>query len=501
MIVIPPYEGLINVEGNVKRPMFYEIKEGEPLNNAMKYTGGFDGGAFTGQITISRSNGMENEIFNVPTNQAGSFALKDGDIITIGQINDRFSNRLELRGAVMQPGMYSLDNANSLLKLIDLGSGLTEDAYTDHIIIYRQNDDMTQSAMGVELKSIIEGKMPDIILKKNDIIVIPSSLDLIERGTLTINGLVRNPGTFPYADGITLEDLIVMAGGLRQGASVARVDVSRRIVDPTSMEQTNETAKLFSFALQDGLLLQDDPSFKLMPYDIVQVRRSPGYQVQKTVSVEGEVLFEGQFTLKNRNERVTDVIARAGGIVDGAYIKGARLIRRMTEEERMSRDEALRLITNQLEDSVDTRQLIISDTYSVGLQLDKAMENPGSYYDIVMKDGDRLIIPEEVSTVKIGGEVMYPNTVGYLPGKDVNYYLNQAGGYGQHAKKSKTFIVYMNGTVTRAKRNSKIEPGCQIIVPTKPAGNGTNFAQILGYITSFTSLGLTAATLYSILKK
>ncbi|MCH5320071.1 MAG: SLBB domain-containing protein [Paramuribaculum sp.] len=501
VIIVPPYEGLINVEGNVKRPMFYEIKNGEPVKNIMKYTGGFDGGAFTGQITVSRSNGTENEIFNVAADDFNNFRLQDGDIISVGQINDRFANRIQIRGSVMQPGMYSVDNANTLLSLIKLASGLTEDAFLDRILLYRRNDDQTLSMMGVDLKSIIEGDKPDIILQKNDVIVIPSTLELIKQGDLTINGLVTNPGNYPYAEGTTIEDLIVMAGGLLQGASTARVDVSRRIVDPTSMKATNQTAKVYSFALKEGLVLTDDPTFTLEPYDIVEVRRSPGYQEQKLVRVEGEVLFEGQYALQNRNERVTDVIKRAGGIVDGAYVRGARLIRRMTDEEKMSRDESIRLIKTQMDDSVDINQLIISDFYSVGIELDKALENPGSYYDLVMKDGDRLIIPEDVSTVKISGEVMFPNTVGFVPGKDWKYYLNQAGGYGERAKKSKTFIVYMNGTVTKAKRGVKIEPGCQIVVPTKPAGTGTNWAQIIGYISSFATLGLTAASVYSIFRK
>lgn len=501
VIIVPPYEGLINVEGNVKRPMFYEIKNGEPVKNIMKYTGGFDGGAFTGQITVSRSNGTENEIFNVAADDFNNFRLQDGDIISVGQINDRFANRIQIRGSVMQPGMYSVDNANTLLSLIKLASGLTEDAFLDRILLYRRNDDQTLSMMGVDLKSIIEGDKPDIILQKNDVIVIPSTLELIKQGDLTINGLVTNPGNYPYAEGTTIEDLIVMAGGLLQGASTARVDVSRRIVDPTSMKATNQTAKVYSFALKEGLVLTDDPTFTLEPYDIVEVRRSPGYQEQKLVRVEGEVLFEGQYALQNRNERVTDVIKRAGGIVDGAYVRGARLIRRMTDEEKMSRDESIRLIKTQMDDSVDINQLIISDFYSVGIELDKALENPGSYYDLVMKDGDRLIIPEDVSTVKISGEVMFPNTVGFIPGKDWKYYLNQAGGYGERAKKNKTFIVYMNGTVTKAKRGVKIEPGCQIVVPTKPAGTGTNWAQIIGYISSFATLGLTAASVYSIFRK
>lgn len=500
VIIVPPYAELINVEGNVKRPMYYELRNGETLSKLFEYTGGFAGDAYTDLVTVSRQNGKENEIFNVTNAEFSSYRLKDGDVVTIGAVNDRFSNRVELRGAVMRPGLYSIGDGMTLKNLLRQTEGLAEDAFVDRAIIYREGDDLTLQAIGVDLGDILAGRAADVSLRRNDIVVVSSVKEIFDQGELTINGQVANPGDYPYAEGTTVEDLIVMAGGLLQGASTARVDVSRRIIDPTSLKPTEQTAETFTFALKDGLVMKGDPGFKLKPYDIVQIRRSPGYQTQKLVTLDGEVAFEGEYAIQRKNERLSDIIKRAGGITAGAYIKGARLMRKMTDDEIAARDESMRLATQNADDSISIDQLSLSDVYSVGIDLQKALEQPGSYYDLVLKDGDKLIIPEEVSTVKISGDVMFPNVVGYVPGKKLGYYIDQAGGYGERAKKSKAFIVYMNGTVARANRKSTIEPGCQIIVPSKPKNGGTNWAQVISYVSSFASLGTMAATIYSIFK-
>lgn len=502
VIIVPPYENLVSVEGNVKRPMFYELRNDESLAKLLEYTGGFDGDAYTDNISVSRKTGKENEIYNVESGDFVSYMLKDGDIVTVGGVVDRFSNRVELRGAVMRPGMYALTPATATLRqMLESAEGLTEDAYLDRAVIYREGDDLTPEALTVFLGDIVSGKAPDIQLKRNDVVKIYSVMDLLDQGVLTIHGLVNTPGEYSYAEGTTVEDLIVRAGGLSLGASTARVDVARRIIDPESLTPTDQTAKIYTFALRDGHMLKGDPEFKLMPYDIVTIRRSPGYQAQELISIDGGVLFGGEYALQKRNERVSDVINRAGGIIDGAYLRGARLMRNMTPDEIAARDESIRLAMQNSEDSISISQLNLGSQYSVGINLEMALAKPGSYYDVILKDGDRLTIPEEVSTVKISGDVMYPNVVSYVPGKKLGYYIDQAGGYGERARKSKAFIVYMNGTVARAKRGTTIEPGCQIVVPSKPVSGGTNWAQILGYISSFTSLGTMAATLYSIFKK
>ncbi len=502
VVIVPPYEQLVNVEGNVKRPMYYELREGETLTDLLKYSGGFAGNAFTDMITVNRPTGKENEIYNVEKTDFSGYRLKDGDIVNIGEVNERFLNRVELRGSVLRPGMYALNNGTTTLKdVIKAAQGLAEDAYLDRAILYREGEGQTLAAQGVALGDILEGRAKDIILQPNDILVVSSAKEIIEQGEVTINGQVNDPGDYPYATGMSVEDLIVMAGGLRQGASTARVDVSRRIMDPTSMRPTEQTAKVFTFALSNGLLIKGDPEFELKPYDIVEIRKSPGYQEQKLVSVEGEVLFEGEYALQSRNERISDIIRRCGGIIEGAYPRGARLLRKMTEDEIAARDESLRLAAQNSEDSISVDKLVLTEVYSVGLELEKALSYPGSAYDLVLQDGDKLVIPQELSTVKISGDVMFPNVVGYQPGKKLSWYIDQAGGYGERARKSKAFVVYMNGMVARAKRNTPIEPGCQIIVPSKPKTGGTNWAQILGYVSSFSTLGTMAATIYSIFKK
>ncbi|MDE6048345.1 MAG: SLBB domain-containing protein [Paramuribaculum sp.] len=502
VVIVPPYEQLVNVEGNVKRPMYYELKEGETLADLLKYSGGFAGNAYTDMITVNRSTGKENEIYNVENTDFSGYRLKDGDIVNIGEVNERFLNRVELRGSVLRPGMYALGNGNTTLKdIIKAAQGLSEDAYLDRAILYHEGEGQTLEAQGIALGDILEGRAKDIVLQPNDILVVSSAKEINDQGEVTINGQVADPGDYPYAKGMSVEDLIVMAGGLRQGASTARVDVSRRIMDPTSMRPTEQTAKVFTFALKNGLLINGDPEFRLKPYDIVEIRKSPGYQEQKLVTVEGEVLFEGEYALQSRNERISDIIRRCGGIIEGAYPRGARLLRKMTEDEIAARDESLRLATQNAEDSISVDKLVLTEVYSVGLELEKALSYPGSAYDLVLQEGDKLVIPQELSTVKISGDVMFPNVVGFQPGKKLSWYIDQAGGYGERARKSKAFVVYMNGMVARAQRNTPIEPGCQIIVPSKPKNGGTNWAQILGYVSSFSTLGTMAATIYSIFKK
>ena len=501
VIIVPPYDQLVSVEGGVKRPMFYEVREGETLAKLLGYSGGMTGDAFAGLVTVSRPTGSQNEIFNVEEPDFNSYTLRDGDVVKVGTVVDKFTNRVELRGSVMRPGMYAIGEGTMTLKsLLKQAQGLADDAFTTRAILYREGEGETLKANGVPLGDILAGRSADINLKPNDILVVSSVSEILDQGELTINGQVTNPGDYPFAEGTTVEDLIVMAGGLLQGASTARVDVARRNIDPQSLKPTENTAEIFTFSLKDGLVMNGDPEFRLKPYDIVEVRRSPGYQIQKLIDVDGEVLFGGQYALQRKNERISDIVRRAGGVTDGAYLQGARLLRKMSEDEKAARDESLKLAMGQSEDSINIEQLSLSDVYSVGIELEKALSQPGSYYDLVLKDGDKLVIPEEVSTVKISGDVMFPNVVGYVPGKKLKYYINQAGGYGERARKSKAFIVYMNGTVARAKGNSVIEPGCQIIVPSKPKTGGTNWAQVISYVSSFASLGTMAATIYSIFK-
>lgn len=504
LIIVPPYEQLVTIDGNVKRPMIYEMRPDETIETLVNYAGGFAGDAYSGAIRLQRYNGTQNELFNVERADFTAYPLQDGDVITVGTILDRYSNRVELTGPVYRPGQYALNqNISTVAELVAAADGLLENAYTGRALLYREGPDLQLQVLSLDLGQILEGLAPDIELQRNDSLVIFSIEQIKNSGTVEIQGQVINPGIYPYAEDYTLEDLILAAGGLREGASTARVDIARRIVDPASTQQTNNIARVFTVSIDKSLKVGTGERFKLEPYDLVQVRISPGYETQQAVNIGGEVLFSGDYVLQKRNERITDLINRAGGILDGAYIKGAYLERRLTQAEYEARQEVLRIARqNQSSqtDSISLSKIEVANTYNVGIDLQKALDNPGTPYDLVLQEGDRLYIPQEQSTVKISGEVMFPNAVLYEPGKKLSYYINQAGGYGQRAKKNKAFIVYMNGTVTKAKKNSPIEPGCQIIVPSKPASSGTNWAQVMAIASSFTTVAALAATITNIFK-
>lgn len=506
IVIVPPYEQLVNVEGNVKRPMYYELKPSETVEDLLKYAGGFTGDAYSGMVRLQRQSGIENELFNIEKNDFHTYHLQDGDIVSIGAVLDRYTNRVELQGSVFRPGMYAISpNLSTISELINMADGVLEDAYLDRALLYREGPELQLQVIGVDLREILAGRAPDIELKRNDILVISSLDEVEERGMLTIEGQVAFPGEYPFAENTTLEDLILQAGGLLEGASTARVDIARRIVDPAATEQTDQLAQIFTVSIEKGLGVGDGEGFMLKPYDMVHVRMSPGYEPQASVTIQGEVLFAGDFVLEKRNERVSDLVRRAGGVLEAAYVKGAHLERKLSESEYEARKETLRLAMSnsgaEQGDSIALSKIEVADTYNVGIDLEKALAFPGSHYDLVLMEGDRLFIPQFQSTVKISGDVMFPNSVVYEPGKKLSYYIDQAGGYGERAKKGKAFIVYLNGTVAKAKRNSRIEPGCQIIVPSKSPNSGTNWSQVLALATSFTSVATMAATIANIFRR
>lgn len=505
VIIVPPYEQLVNIDGNVKRPMYYEIKPGETIQTVIDYAGGFTGDAYSGMVRLARQSATENELYNIDREEFASYRLKDGDILTVGTILDRYANRVELKGAVYRPGMFAINKELSTVgQLIKKADGLTDDAYADRVLLYREGPELQLEVLSLDLKAILNGTAPDVKLKRNDLLVISSIKEIQDRGQLSIQGHVARPGTYPFADNTTLEDLILQAGGLLDGASTARVDISRRIVNPSSTTPTEQLSENYSISVVGGLAQGEGQNFIMKPYDVVIVRRSPGYVPQEMVNIGGEVLFAGNYALEKRNERLSSIISRAGGLIEGAYTKGAYLTRKLTDEEYKMRQETLRLAMSNQDghgDSISLSKIQVSDRYSVGIDLEKAIAYPGSTYDVIVQPGDVLFIPEQQSTVKIAGDVMFPNTVVFVPGKKLSYYINQAGGYGQRAKKGKAFIVYMNGSVAKAKRNTPIEPGCQIIIPSKPEKMGTDWTKVLALATSFSSVATMAATITNIFKK
>lgn len=472
VIVVGPYECIVDIAGKVKRPMYYEMKKSESVQTLLKYAGYFAGDAYTKSVRVIRKNGSRYGVFNVQEFDMGSFHLADGDSVTVDSIIPRYENMVEIKGAVFRPGMYQLGgNITTVRSLIESADGLTEDAFTNRGVIHRMKEDRTLKVISVDVQGIIDGRVADIPLKNEDVLFIPSKSERQENRTITIHGEVLYPGVYKYADNETLEDFVVQAGGLKESASTVKVDVSRRVSNRKALTRDSVIAKTYSFALKDGFVVDGQPGFTLEPYDEVYVRKSPSYLVQQNVSIEGEVNFPGTYALTKSESRLSDIVRASGGTNKLAYVKGARLERRITPEERTRMEQVLKMAQFQSkteEDTIDVSKLDLGDTYYVGIQLDKALEAPGSDYDLTLREGDKIIVPEYTNTVKVSGNVLYPNTVAYKKGKGARYYVNQAGGWGIRAKKGSTYIVHMNGTVNQMGKGEKPTPGSEVIVPTKP---------------------------------
>jgi len=496
VIQVGTYDCIVDITGKVKRPMAYEMRKGESLAALLKYSGGFTGDAYKKLIRVLRNSEEMKSVYNVEEFDFASFKLEDGDEVNIDQIYDRFKNMVEIKGAVFRPGMYQYgEEVNSVRSLIERASGLTEEAMTSKAVLRRLKPNRTQEVITIDLDGILSGTVADIPLQNEDILFIPTLAEHQNLRTLTITGEVIFPGTYEFADRMTIEDLILQAGGLTDRASTIKVDVSRRLRDPNAAEATMEIAKTFCFSLSD----QTD--FTLEPYDIVQVRRSPVFQDPIRVIVEGEIAFQGNYTMEQKNQRLSDVVKSAGGVVPGAYVRGARLVRKMTADEKARMEAVIQMARQSADgkDSIALNKIAMSDTYTVGIHLDEALANPGSTQDIELMDGDRLIIPRFNHTVRISGDVNAPNTVAFEDGENYKYYIKQAGGFGDRAKKSHTYIVYQNGTMAKA-NEGKIEPGCEVVVPSK-SRNNNNLQQWLGIGTSMASLATMFVSVANLIKK
>lgn len=503
VIIVNPYESLVRIAGKVKRPMFYEMKPTETVATILNYAGGFTGDAYKKAVRIIRKSGREHQVYNVDEMDYSVFRLDDGDSISVDAVLKRFENRVEIRGAVYRSGLYELSGTvNTVKQLIKKAEGLRGDAFLNRALLDRENEDLSHEVIAVDLGGLLKGTVADIPLQKNDILYIPSIHDLKEEETISIHGEVASPGTFLFSKNMTIEDLLVQSGGLLEAAATTKVDITRRIKDPKSTSFSSVLGKTYSFDIKDGLVVGGEGDFHLEPFDEVYVRKSPVYRKQQNVVVAGEVLFGGNYALVKKNERLSDLISKAGGITPDAYVKGARLIRKMTEEEQRRQADAVRMARmGEGKDSISVEKLNISDTYTVGINLEKAISNPGSDFDLVLREGDVLFIPEYINTVKISGAVMYPNTVLYKRGEGLRYYINQAGGYGNLAKKKKAYVVYMNGTVSRLKsRDKAIEPGCEIIVPSKEEKKRMSTAEILGMGSTTASIAAMIATMVNLFK-
>ena len=502
VITVSPYEALVNITGKVKRPMFYEMKKTESAATLLKYAGGFTGDAYTKAIRVNRKAGAGYSVFSVGEFDLNSFKLMDEDSVSVDSTLARYQNMVEIRGAVMRPGMYQVGgNISTVKALVEAAAGLKEGAIAQHAVMHRMKVDRTLEVLRLDVLGILEGTTPDVPLRNEDVLYIASNEENNTQRTVTINGEVHYPGIYRYADNETIEDLILQAGGPTEAASLVKIDVARRVNNPLATEADSVIAQTFSFSLTPDYAINGEPDFTLQPYDEVYVRRSPDYNVQQNVYIEGEVQFEGSYTLTNKHQRLSDVIKLAGGLTSQAYAEGAKLLRRMTQEEREQVEVMLRTAQrNSGKDSIDINKLMVNANFPVGIELDKALKNPGTSDDPILREGDRIVVPRFTSTVTVNGEVLYPNTVRYKEGRSVGYYIDQAGGFTSSAKKSKTIIIYMNGMVAKASYNNRPKPGCQIVVPSKKPRQGFGLQQWLSLGTTAASLGTMIATIANLTK-
>lgn len=502
VIIVSPYDCLVNVSGKVKRPMFYEMKKTESIQTLLKYAGGFANDAYKQSVRVIRKTGHQYAVFNVAEFDMSSFNVCDGDSVGVDSIMPRFENMVEVKGAVFRPGLYNIGGeVTSVRPLLKMCEGVTEEAFTKHAVIHRLKPDRTLEIIAIDIEGIMNGSVADVPLANEDVLFIPTKQIVLEEQTITIHGEVQFPGLYKYADNETIEDFILQAGGLKESASVMKVDVARRHFDPKAVTTEKDIAKIFSFQIKDGFVIDGQSDFVLQPFDEVYVRKNPNYTKQQNVFVEGEVNFSGTYTLEQRETRLSDIIKAAGGLNSDAYSQGATLIRQTTRNERLRMESMQKMAKKSAEanDSISFKKLEVSDTYNVGIELDKALASPGSSYDIILREGDHLIIPKYNSTVKINGSVMYPNSIAYRKGKSASWYVNRAGGYSNTAKKGKSYIVYPNGMVERIRYNTKVTPGSEIVVPekVKKERNTQSTALLVSAISALATVG---AVLVSALK-
>ena len=523
VIVVGPYDCLVNITGKVKRPMFYEMKKNESINSLLKYAGSFTGDAYKKSVRVNRKTGREYSVYNVEEFDFASFRIADGDSVTVEPILNRYANTVEVRGAVFRPGMYNLgEQVNSVRSLIEHAEGLTEDAFKARAVMHRMKTDRSLEVVSVDVEGIMSGKVADIPLKENDVLFIPTRQDKMNERTITIRGEVLFPGTYKYADNETIEDFVLQAGGLTDKASVVNVNVSRRVSDAKALRPDSLIAQTYTLSLKDGFVIDGTPGFILMPFDEVFIRKSPGYTEQQNVTIEGEVLFAGAYTLTKRNARLSDLFKKAGGSTQEAYLKGARLIRKANDTEKARMEAVLKMQREQQQKNLlqlaassnsggnlqqvaesaknaDLEKFYVPDEYPVGIDLSEAIKHPGSDEDLVLREGDRLVVPQYNGTVKINGAVMYANTVGYEKGKRASYYIDQAGGFASDAVKNKAYIIYMNGKVAKVSHGAKVQPGCEIVVPAK-LKRKMSMAETMSLGTSMSSIAAMIATIANLSK-
>jgi len=501
IVKVNPYSTRVKLSGEVKRPAIYEMKSAEYLIDLIDFAGGFSDKAYTHRIKIYRSTSREKQLLDVPSTDFPLFSLENGDSLVVEPILSRFENRVEIRGAVFRSGEYSLTEGLTLLELLDKADGLRGDAFLSRAIIYRTRPDFTIETISVDISALIDGKSEDILLKREDIVFVSSIFDLKEEYFVQIDGEVQEPGNYPFTYNSSLEDVIIMAGGLQESAYLAKIEIARRVKDNMSTTSSIKVAEIYNFPISKDLRLSDSASlFKLEPFDRVFVRRSPGYVAQASVRVDGEVTFPGEYSIASKEERISDLINRSGGLTLEAFPKGAKLERylKVDQEERL---KTLENLSMQSKDSLLINPIATNNKQTIGIDLVKIMEEPRSKYDLLLQEGDKLLIPKQLQTVKLSGSLLYPVTVRYDKRYSFIDYVNNAGGYADNAKKTKSYVLYANGSVDRTrsfltiKNYPRVEPGAEIIVPNKDVKRRMTTGEILGFGSAMASFALIVVTI------
>ncbi|MBR6030374.1 MAG: SLBB domain-containing protein [Bacteroidaceae bacterium] len=466
-IIVGAYDALVNIQGAIKRPMYYEMKENETLKSLLEYAGGYKSEANKSIINVERKTDNGLTVHTVEEWDFASFGIKDGDLVSVNGIIGRYQNMVHVTGAVFYPGHYEISNeCNSVRTLIEKAGGIKEDAFTDRVVLFRMNETRKRKSMSIDLTSILSGNAPDVILENEDSLAVESDEKIAKERKYYVYGPIVRPGSYQFVEGMTLEDAIIAAGGLREEALLGNIEIARRLQYTDEHDPTfNKKAKIYSFEVESGLPVKEGQGFLLKPFDVITIKRNPEYADMAVVQISGEVKYPGSYSLRSRDERLSDLIARAGGLTDAGFAEGARFSRSLTPDEKERAKQLLEMAHSA--DTIDINKIAIKDRYPVGVDLNKAISKPGCDKDIILRNGDHIEIPQRNNTVRISGEVLYPNTVPFVEDKSVSYYINQAGGVSSRGHRSKAFIIYANGQVSRLYKG-RVKPGCEIVIPSKP---------------------------------
>ncbi|REE01645.1 SLBB domain-containing protein [Marinoscillum furvescens] len=497
VLLVKPYLVRVAMKGEVKRPAYYEVKPSETLGDVLNYAGGPTAKAYTKSVSLRRNLENRKTVATVKSSEFNEFTLKAGDEITIGEIKDRFDGRVQIEGAVNHPGEFELKEGMMLSDLIELADGFSPDVFIKRAVIIRQNEDYTLSTVAFAPEKVISGEF-DLALQSEDVVKVQSIFDLREEFTVAIEGEVQSPDNFPYAEGMTVEDLIYLADGFKETAAKSFVEVARRIVSPR--DDNRFTAELFNFPISSDLTLDEaDANFVLEPFDLVVIRKSPYYQEQEVVEVEGEVLYPGKYVLNTKTERISDLIIRAGGFTEDAFPAGGTLIRETEyfDEGSAALVKKLRIQALGKGDSTTAAgSFAINREESIAIELDEIMAKPKSQADVILKAGDVISVPKELQTVRVRGEVYFSSNLIYSNSLGLKGYVSQAGGATSNAKLSKAYIVYPNGSAERTKRflwfrnYPNVEPGSEIIVPAKPERRKMTPQEVIGIASGIGTLAI-----------